>query len=259
MKKLRLTAVFIITLLLVSMSFVTVGAQAPELKIPNPTAEFYSNDFANVVDDATERDIVSMGESTFKATDGGQIVFVTIDSLNGATIEEYANTLFNKWKIGTKDKGILFILSMKDRQSRIEVGYGYEGVLTDLQSSKLLDKFSEINQEKGLDEAVKTIYSDICTIARGEGASVQYPENDSPRNQVNIENSFFSEHPIMTIILVIIIVGLIILDFIFTGGQVTFFVLRMAAASARRGGGGGGGRNSGGGGRSGGGGASGRF
>jgi uncharacterized protein len=178
--------------------------------------------------------------------------------LGDFTIEEYSNALFNKWKIGTEDKGILFILSMQERESRIEVGYGYEGVLTDIESYKLLEKFSLLNQEVGLDEAVKTIYADICTIVSGDGEAVQYPDIEESRQGTNAENNFFSEHPILSLILGIIVLILIVLDFMLTGGRVTFMILRMAAASGRRGGGGGGG-HSGGGGRSGGGGASGRF
>ncbi|MDF2531591.1 MAG: Psb32 and founding s of phosphatase family protein [Clostridia bacterium] len=255
----KITAVAIIFIMIV-MSFGTVAAQAPEIKIPNPTAEFYSNDFANILNDSTEREIVSLGESLFKATEGGQVVFVSIETLNGNTIEEYANELFNKWKIGTKDKGVLFILSMQERESRIEVGYGYEGVLTDLQSNKLLVKFAELNNEQGIDAAVKTIYTDISSIVSGNEDIVQYPSNTQPRQNTSTSRSFFEENPILSIILGIIVLILIILDFIFTGGRVTFFILRMAAYSARRGGGGGGGgRSSGGGGRSGGGGSSGRF
>ncbi|HNR04698.1 MAG TPA: TPM domain-containing protein, partial [Bacillota bacterium] len=157
MKQLRLSAAFIAVLLLIVTSFGVIIVQGAEPEIPNPTREFYVNDFAGILDSGTERDILALGENTYKATDGGQVVFVSIDTLNGNTIEEYANTLFNKWKIGTEDKGILFILSMKERESRIEVGYGYEGVLTDLESSKLLVKFAGLYEEKGMDEAVKTI------------------------------------------------------------------------------------------------------
>ena len=257
MKQLRLSAAFVAILLLIATCFGAIIVQGAEPEIPNPTREFYVNDFAGILDSGTERDILKLGESTYKATDGGQVVFVSIDTLNGNTIEEYANALFNKWKIGTKDKGILFILSMQERESRIEVGYGYEGVLTDLESSKLLVKFSELYKEEGIDEAVKTIYSDIANIVSGNEDLVQYPETSEERQYAGDDFSFFRENPIITVILVIIILILIVLDFVFTGGRVTFFILRMAASSGRRGGGGG--RNSGGGGRSGGGGASGRF
>ena len=257
MKQLRLSAVFLVILIFGAMSLGIVSAQAPEIKIPNPTAEFYSNDFANIIDESTEKDIVALGESTFKSTEGGQVVFVSVENLDNNSIEEYSNALFNKWKIGTEDKGVLFILSMQERESRIEVGYGYEGVLTDLQSYKLLLKFSEVNSEEGIDAAIKTIYSDICSIVSGNEDMVRYPSStQTPQNSSNA-NNFFAENPILSIILGIIILVLIVLDFMLTGGKITFLILRMVAASGRRGGGGGG--NSGGGGRSGGGGASGRF
>jgi len=259
MKHLRLSAAFLAVILMIVMSFGVVAAQAPEPEIPKPTKEFYVNDFANILDSETERDILSIGENTNKATGGGQVVFVSIDTLNGSTIEEYSNALFNQWKIGTEDKGILFILSMQERESRIEVGYGYEGVLTDIESYKLLEKFALLNKDVGMDAAVKTIYQDISMIVSGEEDSVVYPEV----RQEETQSSFFEENPIMTILFAIIIIVLIVIDFALTGGQITFFILRMIAVSSRRGGGGGGfgggGRNSGGGGRSGGGGASGRF
>lgn len=257
MKQLRLSAAFLIILLLTAMSLGIVGVQALAPEVPDPTREFYVNDFAGILDSGTERDILELGENAYKSTDGGQVVFVSINSLNENTIEEYANTLFNKWKIGTEDKGVLFILSMEEGRSRIEVGYGYEGVLTDIESNKLLIKFSELYGEKGINEAVKAIYSDIVNIVSGNEDMVQYPETDETRRYAREESSFFSENPIITVILVIIALILVVLDFVFTGGRVTFFILRMIASSSRRGGGGG--RNSGGGGRSGGGGASGRF
>lgn len=257
MKQLRLTAVFLIILIFGAMSFGIVSAQAPDIKIPNPTAEFYSNDFVDILNESTETDIVGLGESTFKSTEGGQVVFVSIETLDNNTIEEYSNALFNEWKIGTKDKGVLFILSMQERESRIEVGYGYEGVLTDIQSNKLLIKFAELNNEQGIDAAVKTIYSDICSIVSGNEELVQYPSNNQTPRNTSSANNFFEENPILSIILGIIVLILIVLDFMLTGGRITFLILRMVASSGRRGGGGGG--NSGGGGRSGGGGSSGRF
>lgn len=253
MKQLRLSAAILIVLIFFTMSLGIVAVQASEPKVPNPTPEFYCNDFANILNADTERDITDLGESTYESTDGGQVVFVSIDTLKGSTIEEYANTLFNKWKIGTSDKGILFILSIQERKSRIEVGYGYEGILTDIECNKLLVKFSELNEEEGIDEAVRTIYSDISSIVNGD--TVQYPGTRETRRQESTGSSFFEENPISTVIFAIIVLILVILDFVFNRGRMTFFIIRMAAASSRRGGGGGR-RNSGGGGRSGGGGSS---
>ncbi|WP_086641348.1 TPM domain-containing protein [Acetobacter tropicalis] len=55
-------------------------------------------------------------------------------------IDSYANEAFHATGLGRKgeDNGVLIVLDIPDRQSRIEVGYGLEGVLTDLQSSDIL-------------------------------------------------------------------------------------------------------------------------
>ena len=258
MRNIRKSAVFLLIILIITTGI--FGAQAMDPKVPNPTNEFYCNDFADVLSSRTEDRIVSLGERINKASEGGQIVFVSVKSLNGSSIEEYANALFNKWKVGAKDKGVLFLISMQERKSRIEVGYGYEGALTDLQSNKLLRKFSELSKEKGMDAAVEEVYADIASIITGNEDAVRYYDSGTTRNRSssgdNVED-FIRDNPIATAIFVILIILFIIMDFILTGGRITFMLLRMAARSGGRGGGGGGGRrNSGGGGRSGGGGSS---
>ena len=46
----------------------------------------------------------------------------------------------DQWKLGTKDKdnGLLIVVSKNDRKVRIEVGYGLEGVVTDLESDYII-------------------------------------------------------------------------------------------------------------------------
>lgn len=241
----------ILVLFILFSSGIAVLADGPA--IPSPTREFYSNDFANVLSSNVEQQIIDLGEATEAKSSGGQVVFVSIQSVEDSTIEEYSNTLFNKWGIGTDDKGILFILSMDEKYSRIEVGYGYEGVMTDLESYNLLQKFSQLNSSNGLEEAVMTIYQDICLIVTGDIDRVEFPEYTNDNNASTSDKdriiSFILKNPI-----VFIIVGvLILLDIILTRGRITWFIIRMIAMNSRRGGGGG---NSGGGGRSGGGGSS---
>ena len=62
-----------------------------------------------------------------------QFVVVTLKSLRGMEIEEYGVALGRHWGIGSKEKsdGVLLIVAPNDRQTRIEVGYGLEHVLTD--------------------------------------------------------------------------------------------------------------------------------
>lgn len=62
-----------------------------------------------------------------------QMVVATLYTTGDRPIAETAITLARGWGIGHagRDDGVLLLLSERERQARIEVGYGLEGVLTD--------------------------------------------------------------------------------------------------------------------------------
>jgi uncharacterized protein len=62
-----------------------------------------------------------------------QVVVATVPSLESRSIEDYANRLFRTWQLGQqkKNNGVLLLVAPKEREMRIEVGYGLEGTLTD--------------------------------------------------------------------------------------------------------------------------------
>lgn len=67
------------------------------------------------------------------------MAIVTIDSVEGVPIQEFATRLANRWGVGHKDtnRGILILLSVKEQQWRIAVGLGLETVLTDKEADRL--------------------------------------------------------------------------------------------------------------------------
>ena len=71
---------------------------------------------------------------------GPQVQVLTLKSLEGESIEEYAIKAVDKWQLGDKEKddGLLFLISTGDRKMRIEVGDGLEGVMTDYESHKII-------------------------------------------------------------------------------------------------------------------------
>jgi uncharacterized protein len=71
---------------------------------------------------------------------GNQIAVLTVPTLNGESIEEYAVEVFKEWKLGQKgkDNGILIVIVPNDRCMRIEVGYGLEGTLTDGMTGQII-------------------------------------------------------------------------------------------------------------------------
>jgi len=93
----------------------------------------YVVDLAGLVDDVTENRLNRyLHELEQKTT--AQMVILTIPSLDGESIEDFSIKIaHDKWKLGQrgKDNGVLFLISVKDRKYRIEVGYGLEGVLPD--------------------------------------------------------------------------------------------------------------------------------
>lgn len=93
-----------------------------------------------------------------------QIAVLTVPSLEGAGVEEYANTVFSAWKLGQKgkDNGILIVVAPKDRRMRIEVGYGLEGTMTDGMAGSIIrdvmtPHFKNSDYNKGMDEGVKAV------------------------------------------------------------------------------------------------------
>ncbi len=135
--------------------------------VVSQTADFYVNDSAKVLDASLENYIISTNKSLYSQT-GAQIVVVTINSLEGESLEEYANELFRQYGIGDKKKnnGVLMLLSIQDRKSRIEVGYGLEGALNDAKTGRIQDNymipyFKEDNWQDGIKNGYNAILSEV--------------------------------------------------------------------------------------------------
>jgi uncharacterized membrane protein YgcG len=78
----------------------------------------------------------------FESRRGSQLAVVIVATTEPDSIEQYAVALFEKNALGRKgkDDGALLLIAKDDRAARIEVGYGLEGTLTDLHSSRILDE-----------------------------------------------------------------------------------------------------------------------
>lgn len=105
---------------------------------------------------------------------GDQIVVATLPTLSGYDIETFANSLFRRWALGQKqmNNGVLLLIAPSERQVRIEVGYGLEGVLTDALSSTIINaiilpNFRQDNFEKGIVEGVAAI-ADVLTGSKAD-------------------------------------------------------------------------------------------
>ena len=112
--------------------FCLFGVSVHAMDFPNLTGQVV--DEAGILTSDTHAKVLS------KLREGQQFVVVTLKDLRGYEIEEYGLELARHWGIGHKDydDGVLLIVAPNERQVRIEVGYGLEGVLTDAKSSEII-------------------------------------------------------------------------------------------------------------------------
>lgn len=156
--------------------------------IPEPTSDFFVNDYADILTENDRENMQLQGEKLYKAC-GAQVVVVTVNDMGGDSLEDYSLTLARSWGIGSEenDDGVLLLLSVSERQVRIEVGEGLEGALPDSKTGRILDiygmddfkndRFSaglasvyevlinEVRAEKGLDydEDLVGDYDDVSS------------------------------------------------------------------------------------------------
>jgi uncharacterized protein len=98
------------------------------------------NDLAELISPETEARISSRLED-FDSRTGSQIAVLTLPSLEGEVLEDFSLRVAETWGLGRAehDDGVLLLIARDDRKMRIEVGYGLEAELTDVESGRILD------------------------------------------------------------------------------------------------------------------------
>src|SRR5262245_44982245 len=122
----------------------------------------------------------------FETKTTGQLVIVTLKSLQGTSIEDYGYQLGRHWGIGQKEKnsGALLIVVPSERKVRIEVGYGLEGTLTDA-ISKLIIENSILPRFKAGDFAggITRGVDDIIQVLSGDAEDWKQRAKQRPDSQ----------------------------------------------------------------------------
>ena len=111
---------------------------------------------------------------------------MTVRSLDGMTIERYANQLFAEWGIGKKqrDNGVLLLVAPVDRSVRIEVGYGLEaalpdGLAGDIIRTEIIPEFAAGNLPRGvgrgLDRIARVVRQDPAAVSSSSASDYVSP------------------------------------------------------------------------------------
>jgi uncharacterized protein len=146
----------IIVLLVGLFSLNAYGLEIPEA----PTEDIYVQDYASMLSGEVRDDMLRMSNA-LKETTTAELVVVTVPSMDGRPVEEYALNLFRQWGIGSKDQrnGVLLLVARDDREARIEVGYGLEGAINDAKAGAILDKMIAYFRVDDYNEGIATAYS----------------------------------------------------------------------------------------------------
>jgi uncharacterized protein len=97
------------------------------------------SDRAGVLDAARASTLNEQLAQFDRTTTNQIIVYVDRRVPDGTTLEEMSAEAIRTWAVGDakKDNGIILFLFVEQRVSRIEVGYGHEGVVTDSEAATI--------------------------------------------------------------------------------------------------------------------------
>jgi len=132
--KLYSPALYIMALALL---MVTVEVGADQTPFPKLTGRVV--DQAGILSESVEGQL-SAAFKRYETQTSNQVVVATINDLGSKTIAQYGYMLGRHWGIGQegKNKGLILLISKHDRELRIEVGYGLEGLMTDALATSIV-------------------------------------------------------------------------------------------------------------------------
>lgn len=153
----------------------------------------FVNDFAGVLS-ATEKQNLEVKLQSLRDATSAEVAVATVVSLGDETIETYATKLFAEWGLGgeKKDTGILILVVPTERQMRIEVGYGLEGPVTDLQADTIMRTvMAPAFREGKYGEGIRGAVDALGAIITGSPEAEKYSKPATSSSGINMEWGLF--------------------------------------------------------------------
>jgi uncharacterized protein len=210
----------------------------PVKSLPKPTD--YVNDFAHVLSPGAIRQLDYVcGEVDHEAH--AQIAVVTVNTLAGEEVQNYAVELYQAWGIGAKsganqDRGVLILVAVQDRKRFIATGYGLEGILPDAVVGQIGRAMVPYLRNNDFDGAMKLAVGQIAQIVAAD-AGVKLTPLEGQQAQPQQVHIGLGQLIVFAIVLLLIILFLAR----FGGSGLIGFLLGMFLGGGWGGRGGGGG------------------
>ncbi len=168
------------------VSYAAWALQAPDYTGP-------LTDRARLLSDA-DRLPIEKAIADYRAATGHEIAVLIIPSLDGESLEDFTRDVFKKWGVGREqeDDGVLFLMAVEEKKVRLEVGYGLEAALTDVEAGRLVSRDSEMaaafrqgNWGHGIQAVVEGIIQAI-------GGEYDLPPTKEPAEEIPFELIMFA-------------------------------------------------------------------
>ena len=178
----------------VLVAFLLIQTSVFALSIPKQDESIYVNDYAFVLSETTENELVSINQTSDYET-GGYVVVATFDFVD-EDLYDFSYRLFNEWGIGSSEynNGILLVLDIGNDNYCYILGKGIESVLTDSEAWDIIDNYMEPDfAVKNYDQAVlKTTKQFLNVIADSFVIESNPEQNDSDPIITGIASVFAS-------------------------------------------------------------------
>ena len=143
MVKVRKMSMFMVIVLSICMMLGSITVFAAGTDIPEATDQFYVNDFANIIDDKTEREMVEKAKAYSDSTGGVQVVVTTVQTIKNADPVKYTTDMYNKYGIGKNNMGVLIMLSVETRDIQMREGENIRKYISASKCGDILNKKKE--------------------------------------------------------------------------------------------------------------------
>lgn len=119
----------------------TCMLQPAHAEVAIPVLKTYVTDLTRTLTPNQQDALVQLLKS-LDTRKGSQIAVLIVPTTQPETIEQYSIRVADAWKLGRKgiDDGVLLLVAKDDREVRIEVGRGLEGVLPDAVANRIINE-----------------------------------------------------------------------------------------------------------------------
>ena len=146
MKNLVYLAVLLIGIYL-GMSFLkrferTYSAPTDDVVVKINQNHLFVSDNAQILNEEVINNVQKINQELSKTKTKPQLMVITVEQVpENETIESFTNQISNKLGIGNKlyNNGVIYLVAVKDRQARLEVGYGLEEIIPDSLTDEITD------------------------------------------------------------------------------------------------------------------------